>query len=89
MSVNMGMYPCNAVPKPRGNATYAVVDWSNIEIPMECQLDSTEQDPFDDTETSGEPTTDRRQAALTRILSHAELVFQLARRSDFDAWREH
>ncbi|TBU31170.1 hypothetical protein BD311DRAFT_863636 [Dichomitus squalens] len=79
-SVGMGMYPADSTPTPHGNASYAAVDWFNIDLPMECKADSMEQDPSDDDEPSGEPTAYRRKDALDQILSYAELVFKRQQR---------
>ena len=77
------MYPADNAPEPRDNATTAAVDWFTIDLPMECKADSTEQDPFDDTEASGEPTADKRKDALGQILSYAELIFKRQHRMFF------
>ena len=82
-SVSMGLYPTRDAPEHCHNATTPTTDWYNIEIPMECKADSIEHDPFNDTEASGEPTTDRGKVALSRILSHAELVFRCQQRMFF------
>ena len=82
-SVDMGMYPPDAVPESSGNTMYPAVDWFNIELPMECKADSTEQDPFDEDGEDGEPEADKRKDALGQILSYAELIFQRQQRMFF------
>ena len=82
-SVDMGMYPPDAVPESSGNTMYPAVDWFNIALPMECKADSTEQDPFDEDGEDGEPEADKRKDALGQILSYAELIFQRQQRMFF------
>ncbi|TBU56062.1 hypothetical protein BD310DRAFT_824556 [Dichomitus squalens] len=81
-SVDMGMYPVDNVPEVENNATYPGVDWSYLELPMECKTSSTEQDPFDE-ERGGEPVGEKRKDVLGQILSYAELVFQRQQRMFF------
>ncbi|TBU38476.1 hypothetical protein BD309DRAFT_874282 [Dichomitus squalens] len=81
-SVDMGMYPVDNVPEAANTATYPGVDWSYLELPMECKTSSTEQDPFDE-ERGGEPVGDKRKDVLGQILSYAELVFQRQQRMFF------
>ncbi|TBU26972.1 hypothetical protein BD311DRAFT_666476 [Dichomitus squalens] len=81
-SVDMGMSPADNVPEAEINATYPGVDWSYLELPMECKTSSTEQDPFDE-ERGGEPVGEKRKDVLGQILSYAELVFQRQQRMFF------
>ncbi|EJF57410.1 hypothetical protein DICSQDRAFT_69542, partial [Dichomitus squalens LYAD-421 SS1] len=81
-SVDMGMYPADNVPEAENNAIYPGVDWSYLELPMECKTSSTEQDPFDE-ERGGEPVGEKRKDVLGQILSYAELVFQRQQRMFF------
>ena len=82
-AVDMGMYPDGAVPEPSKNGTYPAMDWFNVELPMECKADSTEQDPFDEHSVDGEPLAEKRKDALGQILSYAELVFKRQQRMFF------
>ena len=62
---------------------HATKDWFNVELPMECKADSTEQDPFDEHSVDGEPLAEKRKDALGQILSYAELVFKRQQRMFF------
>nr|VWO98105.1 Uncharacterized protein [Ganoderma boninense] len=79
-SVDCGMYPNEHTPVPENGAVYARVDWSGLDLSIECKCHSTDQDPLDDGKDNGEPTADRRQEALGQILSYAELIFRYQHR---------
>ena len=57
------------------------VNWSRLEMGIECKLHGTNQDPFDDRQDDGEPRAEDRKKALRQILSHAELVFKHQQRT--------
>ena len=73
-AVDLGLYRTKQAPKREKNKTYAAVDWFDIDLPMECKADETEQDAFDDTQPNGEPTADKRIDALGQALSYVELI---------------
>ncbi|PIL33440.1 hypothetical protein GSI_04062 [Ganoderma sinense ZZ0214-1] len=79
-SVDCGMYLNEDTPEPENGAVYARVDWSNLDLSIECKCHPTDQDPLDDAKGDGEPTADKRQEALGQILSYAELVFRYQHR---------
>ncbi|PIL33430.1 hypothetical protein GSI_04052 [Ganoderma sinense ZZ0214-1] len=79
-SVDCGMYLNEDTPEPENGAVYARVDWSNLDLSIECKYHPTDQDPLDDAKGDGEPTADKRQEALGQILSYAELVFRYQHR---------
>nr|VWO97253.1 Uncharacterized protein [Ganoderma boninense] len=79
-SVDCGMYPNEHTPVPENGAVYARVDWSGLDLSIECKCHSTDQDPLDDGKDNGEPTADKRQEALGQILSYAELIFRYQHR---------
>nr|VWP01605.1 Uncharacterized protein [Ganoderma boninense] len=78
--VDCGMYPSEHTPVPENGAVYARVDWSGLDLSIECKCHSTDQDPLDDGKDNGEPTADKRQDALGQILSYAELIFRYQHR---------
>ncbi|RPD52762.1 hypothetical protein L226DRAFT_368581 [Lentinus tigrinus ALCF2SS1-7] len=82
-AVDCGMYKSGSAPQAAAAAdgTYAPVDWSRIEISIECKVDCTEQDPFDATAADDQATSEKRKRALGDILSIAELVFQYQQRA--------
>ncbi|RPD71828.1 hypothetical protein L226DRAFT_588706, partial [Lentinus tigrinus ALCF2SS1-7] len=57
------------------------VNWSRLELGIECKLHRTNQDPFDDRQADGEPVAADRKKALGQILSYAELVFKHQQRT--------
>ncbi|KAI1797453.1 hypothetical protein LXA43DRAFT_969406 [Ganoderma leucocontextum] len=73
-AVDLGLYRTKSAPKREKDKAYPAVDWFNIDLPMECKSDQTDQDAFDETEPNGEPTADKRQNALGQALSYVELI---------------
>ncbi|PIL33435.1 hypothetical protein GSI_04057 [Ganoderma sinense ZZ0214-1] len=73
-AVDLGLYRTKQAPKREKDKTYPAVDWFDIDLPMECKADETEQDAFDETQPNGEPTADKRQDALGQALSYVELI---------------
>lgn len=80
-SVDMGMYPTSLAPKRPADGSHPRMDWSTVEIPIECKNHPTQEDPFDDSALDGAPAAELRKAALGQILSYAELVFRYQQRS--------
>ncbi|RPD71860.1 hypothetical protein L226DRAFT_490826, partial [Lentinus tigrinus ALCF2SS1-7] len=80
-SVDLGMYPSTSAPKRPSDGSHARIDWSLVDIPIECKNHPTEEDPFDDDAPNSEPTAESRKAALGQILSYAELVFKYQQRT--------
>lgn len=56
------------------------MDWSSVDIPIECKAHPTDEDPFDDDAPDAMPTATKRKAAFGQILSYAELVFRYQQR---------
>ncbi|KAI0767044.1 hypothetical protein C8Q74DRAFT_926778 [Fomes fomentarius] len=84
LGVDCGMYPEQYVPQlPAGKSGFPPVDWSELEIPIECKTKPNDQDPFEDDSPHYEPTVDSRKAVLGQILSYAELVFRHQQRTFF------
>ncbi len=78
------MYPKQYVPQvPAGSSRFPPVDWSELEISMECKTKPTAQDPFEDDSPHYEPTVDSRKDVFGQILSYAELVFRHQQRNFF------
>ncbi|KAI1784348.1 hypothetical protein LXA43DRAFT_976734 [Ganoderma leucocontextum] len=73
-AVDLGLYRTKAAPKREKDKAFPAVDWFNIDLPMECKSDETDQDAFDETAPNGEPTADKRQNALGQALSYVELI---------------
>ncbi|RDX49268.1 hypothetical protein OH76DRAFT_1483228 [Lentinus brumalis] len=79
-AVDCGMYKSKYVPQA-ADGSYARVDWSRMEISIECKAQCTEQDPFDPQAPDDQPTSEKRQEALGQILSYAELIFKHQQRT--------
>ncbi|TFK88444.1 hypothetical protein K466DRAFT_662290 [Polyporus arcularius HHB13444] len=79
-AVDCGMYKTGFVPQA-SDGSYARVDWSRLELAIECKTHWIEQDPFDPEAQDDEPTAQKRQDALGQILSYAELVFKYQQRT--------
>lgn len=56
-------------------------DWSSIEIAIECKMDATAGDPFDETDDFNEPEADTRRKVLGQVLNYAEKVFDRQHRT--------
>ncbi|KAI0753087.1 hypothetical protein C8Q80DRAFT_1351432 [Daedaleopsis nitida] len=82
-AVDGGMYPDDHVPTTGEGYAYPPVDWSDLEIPMECKLHERNDDPFEDDEPNHEPTAESRKDTFGQILSYAEFVFQYQHRTFF------
>ena len=74
------MYQTGFAPQPV-DGTYPGVDWSRMELSIECKADCTAQDPFDANATDDQPTAEKRKRALGQILSYAELIFHYQQRT--------
>ncbi|KAI0719733.1 hypothetical protein C8T65DRAFT_826735 [Cerioporus squamosus] len=74
-----GMYPTHFAPKSSQTAAgdeSRCTDWSRIDLSIECKLQSTNQDPFNERKPENATVAQERQAVLGQILSYAELVFK-------------
>ncbi|TFK88460.1 hypothetical protein K466DRAFT_450372, partial [Polyporus arcularius HHB13444] len=86
-AIDCGMYHKKLPPKEDlGSETAEMtynrrVNWSRLEMGIECKLKRTDQDPFDDRSADGEPVAAARKKALGQILSYAELVFKHQQRT--------
>lgn len=81
-AVDCGLYEKAFAPSPRADATAEDdvqnrrVNWSRVDLPIECKTHEVEQDPFDDRCIDGEPDAKKRKEALGQILAYAELIFK-------------
>ena len=73
-AVDMGLYRTAKTPKCEKDKAYPAVDWFDLDLPMECKADETEQDAFDENQLNGEPTGDKRRDALGQAYSYIELI---------------
>ncbi|KAI0827900.1 hypothetical protein BC628DRAFT_1317480 [Trametes gibbosa] len=94
LEADMGLYPDEAVPghvdstrtddlvQGRMNWSWLEMNWSWLEMFIECKMDPTAGDPFDDGKgIGGETDTESRNHVLGQILSYAELVFHRQHRT--------
>ncbi len=81
------MYPDDALDRvevtKKTRSKLGRTDWSSIEIAIECKMDATAGDPFDDTRADNhyEPEADSRRKVLGQVLNYAELVFERQHRT--------
>ncbi|KAI0696647.1 hypothetical protein C8T65DRAFT_743469 [Cerioporus squamosus] len=76
MAVDLGLYPTPFRPINEGDGEYnRRVNWSRIELSIECKVDPTDQDPFDETTDDQQPLAANRKKALGQILTYVETVF--------------
>ncbi|CDO77506.1 hypothetical protein BN946_scf184912.g5 [Trametes cinnabarina] len=59
----------------RGNAPQDSTSWSSIELSIECKIDATKQDPFDDKTKNPEASAITRKDVRGQIMCYAVLVF--------------
>ena len=57
------------------------VNWSRVELTIECKVPKTSKDPFDESEPDNEATSDERKRTLAQIFSYAALVFRHQQRT--------
>ena len=57
------------------------INWSRIELTMECKVPKTSKDPFDETEPDNEAISSARKRTLAQIFSYAALVFRHQQRT--------
>ncbi|KAI0827889.1 hypothetical protein BC628DRAFT_1317328 [Trametes gibbosa] len=87
LEADMGLYPNEAVPGQvdstrTGNLVQGRMNWSWLEMFIECKMDPTAGDPFDDGKgIGGETDTDSPRRVLDQILSYAELVLHRQHRT--------
>ncbi|RPD52768.1 hypothetical protein L226DRAFT_564079 [Lentinus tigrinus ALCF2SS1-7] len=75
-AVDLGLYPTKFKPINEGDGEYnRRVNWSRIDLSIECKVDPTDQDPFDETADDLLPTAAHRKKALGQILTYVENVF--------------
>ncbi|RPD52760.1 hypothetical protein L226DRAFT_603105 [Lentinus tigrinus ALCF2SS1-7] len=78
-AIYCGMYPAKFAPEESQTAAgdeSRRTDWSRIDLCIECKLDSTSQDPFDEKTLDHSPEAVTRRKVLGQILWYAELVFR-------------
>ncbi|KAI0827916.1 hypothetical protein BC628DRAFT_1317592 [Trametes gibbosa] len=87
LEADMGLYPDEAVPvhvdsTRTDDLVQGRMNWSWLEMFIECKMDPTAGDPFDDGKgIGGETDTESRNHVLGQILSYAELVFHRQHRT--------
>ncbi|TFK78900.1 hypothetical protein K466DRAFT_606571 [Polyporus arcularius HHB13444] len=75
-AVDLGLYPTAFRPINEGDGEYnRRINWSRIDLSIECKVHSTDQDPFDDMSVDGQPLAADRKKALGQILTYVENVF--------------
>ncbi|RPD57778.1 hypothetical protein L227DRAFT_223617 [Lentinus tigrinus ALCF2SS1-6] len=75
-AVDLGLYPTKFKPINEGDGDYnRRVNWSRIDLSIECKVDPTTQDPFDETADDLLPIAADRKKALGQILTYVENVF--------------
>ncbi|KAI0645248.1 hypothetical protein C8Q79DRAFT_1011331 [Trametes meyenii] len=57
------------------------VNWSWIDIVIECKMNSTDDDPFDEAHETHEPVAAGRREVLGQVLDYARLIFQYQQRT--------
>ncbi|TFK88449.1 hypothetical protein K466DRAFT_488926 [Polyporus arcularius HHB13444] len=76
-AVDLGLYSPQFRPINEGDGEYnRRINWSRIELSIECKADPTDQDPFDDTTDDLQPLAADRKKALGQILTYVENVFK-------------
>ncbi|KAI0776265.1 hypothetical protein BD413DRAFT_491319 [Trametes elegans] len=77
-AIDLGMYPLDP-PQNLGTADegkFLRTDWSTIEVGIECKMNSSDQDPFDESHNGDEFDSISRRKVLDRLLSELELIAQ-------------
>ncbi|RPD52761.1 hypothetical protein L226DRAFT_541035 [Lentinus tigrinus ALCF2SS1-7] len=75
-AVDLGLYPTKFKPINEGDGEYnRRVNWSRIDLSIECKVDPTDQDPFDESADDLLPIAADRKKALGQILTYVENVF--------------
>ncbi|KAI1785209.1 hypothetical protein LXA43DRAFT_1100553 [Ganoderma leucocontextum] len=76
-AIDCGMYDAKYAPKHGATATgeeSRCVDWSRLELGIECKLHTVNQDPIDERQPNNEPVADERRKVLGQLLAYAELI---------------
>ncbi|KAH9855962.1 hypothetical protein C2E23DRAFT_773409 [Lenzites betulinus] len=86
LGADMGLYPDNALAGLRvsnrsGSPIKGRMDWSSVEIVIECKRTAAEGDPFDEAYDDDEANALERHAALGQILLYAKLVLSRQQRT--------
>ncbi|KAI0776261.1 hypothetical protein BD413DRAFT_610932 [Trametes elegans] len=82
-AIDLGMYPLDP-PQNLGTADegkFLRTDWSTIEVGIECKMNSSEHDPFDESHDGDEFDAISRRKVLDRLLSELELIAQHQQRT--------
>ncbi|EIW54502.1 uncharacterized protein TRAVEDRAFT_88385, partial [Trametes versicolor FP-101664 SS1] len=84
-AVDGGLYPVGGIPKPtKSSSTGArscAVNWTKIEMCIECKAESVGDDPFDESKPNNAPDAEKRQHNLGQILAYAQLVYDNQQRT--------
>ncbi|KAI0776283.1 hypothetical protein BD413DRAFT_669424 [Trametes elegans] len=82
-AIDLGMYPLEP-PQNMGTADEGEplrTDWSTIEVGIECKMNSTAQDPFDESHDGDKFDAISRRKVLDRLLYELELIAQHQQRT--------
>ncbi|KAI0669720.1 hypothetical protein C8Q78DRAFT_977445 [Trametes maxima] len=82
-AVDCGMYPNDGLDH-LGQANedgYRRMNWSWIDIAIECKMNSTDDDPFDEARDTHEPVAAGRREVLGQVLDYIRLVFHYQQRT--------
>ncbi len=84
-AVDGGLYRTKGAPKPTKSsgkgAPSCAVNWTTIEVCIECKTDSVSDDPFDESQPNKAPEAKERQKVLGQILAYAQLVYDNQQRT--------
>ncbi|KAI0776263.1 hypothetical protein BD413DRAFT_708959, partial [Trametes elegans] len=82
-AIDLGMYPRHPPPNlgTADEGKFLRTDWSTIEVGIECKMNPTAHDPFDETHDGDEPDAISRRKVLGQILSYLELIAQHQQRT--------
>ncbi|KAI0645254.1 hypothetical protein C8Q79DRAFT_761092 [Trametes meyenii] len=82
-AVDCGMYPKEGASRlgPANDEGHRRVNWSWIDIAIECKMNSTDDDPFDEARDTHEPVAVGRREVLGQVLDYARLIFQYQQRT--------
>ncbi|KAI0641334.1 hypothetical protein C8Q79DRAFT_990117 [Trametes meyenii] len=82
-AVDCGMYLKEGASRlgPANDEGHRRVNWSWIDIAIECKMNSTDDDPFDEARDTHEPVAVGRREVLGQVLDYARLIFQYQQRT--------
>ncbi|KAI0645250.1 hypothetical protein C8Q79DRAFT_912191 [Trametes meyenii] len=82
-AVDCGMYPKEGVDYlgPADDEGHRRMNWTWIDIAIECKMNSTDDDPFDEARDMHEPVAVGRREVLGQVLDYARLIFLYQQRT--------